>query len=312
MERKIDQIIFSFHNKTPVKHAIYNLFYRNLKDPIKKQKAKRKLYFNYKCDADNPRTFNEYLLWIKYYYRNELWNTCADKLKCKEFLKEKGFERNIPKTLGIYKSSKDINLKALPDTFVLKTNHDSGSVYVCNKKVTNFEEIFKKLDESINKKYSSIGFEWFYENIEPLIFAEEYLLPAKGKDLNDYKLFVFNGKYKFGFVASNRSINLRFALFEDDYYFVPCEYAHRKPSKKELPARPENFSEMVKIAEAVGSYFDFARVDLYNTINGIMIGELTFTSMSGFGAFTKKEYDFKYGEYFKETIFYELAHKKDK
>ena len=66
---------------------------------------------------------------------------------------------------------------------------------------------------------------------------------------------------------------------------------------------------MTKIAETIGSHFDFVRVDLYNTTEGIKIGELTFCSQSGYGLFTKKEFDFKYGKYFEDTIFKKLAYK---
>lgn len=310
MEKLTSKIKFAIHNKTFFKHTVFELFYNHSRNKEKRRIHKEKLYFNYKINVDNPTSFNEYLLWIKKYYRNDLFKKCADKLTCKDFLSNKGFDKYIPKTLGIYSFSTEIDLDKLPDRFILKTNHDSGSVFACQKGVTDFKSIFNKLNKSIQNNYSIFAGEWFYEDIKPIIFVEEYLEPLEENELVDYKFMVFNGKVKFGYVGQNRRNDLRFALFEPGFKYADCEYAHLKPKKKDLVKKPANYEEMVKLAEQVGSLFDFVRVDLYNTKDGIKIGELTFSPMSGFGAFTKKEYDFKYGEYFKDTIFYDLAHKK--
>ena len=136
-------------------------------------------------------------------------------------------------------------------------------------------------------------------------------MPYEGSDLADYKFFTFNGRFRFGFVGSNRSKDIRFTLFEEGFKTVPCEYIYLSPKKEDAVSKPQNFDEMVALVERIGSMFDFVRVDLYNTNQGIRIGELTFVSQSGFGSFTKKEYDFKYGAYFNDTIFYQLAHTKE-
>lgn len=309
MEKLTSKIKFAIHNKTFFKHMAFEFFYNHSNNKEKRTIHKERLYFNYKVNIENPSSFNEYLLWIKKYYRNELFKTCADKLACKEFLISKGFEKHLPKTLGVYSSSKEIDLDKLPTKFVLKTNHDSGSVFICEKGTSDFKTIFEKLDKSLKKDYSAFANEWFYKDIKPTIFAEESLEPLEANELVDFKFMVFNGKVKFGYVGQNRRKDLRFALFEPGFEYVDCEYAHLKPKKKDLVKKPANYEEMERLAEQVGSLFDFVRVDLYNTKEGIKIGELTFSPMSGFGAFTKKEYDFKYGEYFKDTIFYDLTHK---
>ena len=310
MEKISSKFKFAIHNKTFFKHMFFFLTYHFSKNIEKKHKGKLKCYFNYAANPSNPNSFNEYLLWINSNYKNDLWKKCADKLACKEFLESKGFGEYLPKTLGIYQNSKEIDLDKLPNSFMLKTNNDSGSVFVCEKGKTNFEKVFKYLDNSLKSDYASETNEWFYEGIKPKIFAEEILKPAEEIELVDYKFFTFNGKFRFGFTGQNRSKDIRFQLFEPGYKFVDCEYIHLRPKKKDSIKKPAKYEEMEKLAEQVGSLFDFVRVDLYNTKDGIRIGELTFCSMSGFGGFTKKEYDFKYGEYFKDTIFYDLAHKK--
>ena len=308
MIKKISSFRHAFHSKRLIGNTIWYLIRNFYKDPNKREKAKQRLVFNYRCTPSSPRSFNEYNLWIKYNYLNDFWKRCADKIECKKALTELGFGNHCSKTLTVFNDSSEINLDSLPVKFVLKTNHDSGSVFVCDKNKTDFASIFVKLDESLKHNYSSLNKEWFYEDIRPKIFAEEYLEPV-GRELVDYKLFVFNGKYKCGYTAQNRSKDARYTFFVGDYNIIPTEYISLKPKKKDILQRPQNFDEMIALAESIGKHFDYVRVDLYNTTKGIVVGELTFASMSGFGTFSKKKYDFEFGEFFKDTIFYNLAHK---
>lgn len=307
MVKKISKIRFLIHNKTLFKSLFYfankTKFQGVTPDDFNK---KGRLKLNYKFNCINPRSFNEITCWIKSNYRNDLWNKCADKLGTKKFLNEIGLGEYVPKTLSIYNSSSEINLIDLPDKFVLKTNHDSGSVFFCEKGKTNFANVFKRLDESIQHNYSANTGEWVYENIKPLIFAEEFLYPLKGKLLVDYKFFSFNGIFGWGFTGQNRTVDSRFCVFEDDFKIQNVEYIYLKPAKKDMPPKPNSFSEMVNVSNKISKILDFVRVDFYETTQGPKIGELTFFSQSGFGAFTKKQYDFKYGELFKNTKLYRL------
>ena len=40
----------------------------------------------------------------------------------------------IIKTLGVWDSFDEINFDLLPDKFVLKTTHDSGTIVICDNK----------------------------------------------------------------------------------------------------------------------------------------------------------------------------------
>lgn len=308
MKTKTSSILFTLKNRTFIKGLFYKLFSKKnrLLDNPDIQNREAKHLFNYKYDCINPRTFNEHLGWIKYNYTNELWEKCADKLGAKDFLSGIGLQKYLPKTLAVYNNVSEIDLKKLPDQFVLKTNHDSGTVFICNKSTTNFDSTFRKLSESINRNYSNNG-EWVYSKIKPLIFAEELLIPLnRGNELIDYKFFIYNGKFEWGFTGQNREKDCRFCVFEKDFDIQNVEYIYLRPNKRNMPAKPIHFNEMVEIAETIGKMFWFVRVDFYETVNGPTIGELTFFSQSGLGPFTKKEFDFKYGELFKKTPFFNL------
>lgn len=89
-------------------------------------------------------------------------------------------------TLCIWKSVGDIDFAALPNSFVLKTNHDCGGVVLVPNKAaflgdkTAFETAMTKLTNHLNTNYYIATKEWHYGNITPRVFAEE-LLGAQGQ-----------------------------------------------------------------------------------------------------------------------------------
>ena len=313
MEKKISRIRFLLHNRTFLKTLFSHFRKKPSLDGVEKDDFESKKIFNYHLNFENPRTFNEKIIWLKHHYYNEKWCECADKLGSKKFLTEKGFSKYLPKTYGVYDNSKQINLEKLPQKFVLKTNHDCGTVFVCDKTKTNLKEKFEKLDNSLMSDYScrNSNSEWVYNKIKPVIFSEEVLTDYYGGNIIDYKFFIFNGKCCFGFLGQNRNVDVRFAVFDRNFNFFNTEYIHLKPSKKDIIKKPNCWDEMVRVAEKIGSYLDFVRVDLYLTTDGIKIGELTFFSHSGLGSFTKSKYDFLFGKFFDNTKFKDLFGKQD-
>ena len=293
----------------------YGVFFKGITYALKKDKKYKELNpveylnwagshrLNYKVDVLNPRSMNEKINWLKLFYRNPLWYEVTDKLKAKEYavevLKEAGIERPeqyLPKTYQVVKQCSELNLEALPNKFVLKTNNDSGSVFICEKGKTNFEEIFKKLDISVKHQYSSGNYEWIYDKIENHIFAEEYLEPFEGNDLFDYKMQIFNDKFGYCLLCSNRAKNIKMDFFDENYNHLPISKGAGHNKKNEaVYDKPKQWEEMLKISKILGKQFPLLRVDFYNTSEGIKLGELTLFGGSGFSFFHPKQYDFFFG-----------------
>lgn len=313
MTKKKTRFKFLIKNRTLLKAICFKVFGSKRKGVAfdsSYQNYLARFIFNYKYDCTNPRSFNEYLGWIKFFYTNNLWERCADKIKVKDFLVENGFSKYVPTTLAKYEHISEIKIDELPNHFVLKTNHDCGSVFVCDKSKTNFDKVFSELSKSLKHSYSNDNGEWVYRNIKPVAFAEELLEPEEGEQLVDYKLFSFNGFVGFGFVAQNRNSDCRFTLIDREFNFIDCDYIYLRPDKNSYPKKPRDFELMVKIAEDIGRILNFARIDFYQTKRGLKIGEITFFSQTGLGPFTNSKYDFMFGNYFKETIFPDLIKKK--
>ena len=151
--------------------------------------------FKKKLNLKKPKDFNEKLQYLIVYKYGKKEGKLADKLLVKEYVKNLKIENlYIPKTLKVYNDVDEIDISALPEKFVLKCNHGSGNVFVCNDKSKfNIEEAKRMLNASLKKNFAKGTFEYHYKYIKPVIIAEEYLEDGMGKNPLDYKFYVFNG-----------------------------------------------------------------------------------------------------------------------
>ncbi|MCR5215110.1 MAG: glycosyl transferase, partial [Eubacterium sp.] len=174
----------------------------------------------YKLNLKNPQTFSEKLQWIKLYDRNPLYTTIVDKYAAKDYISSKIGSKYVIPTIGVWDKFEDIDFSKLPQSFVLKTTHDSGGVVICqNKDELNVDDARKKLTKSLKHNFYLNGREWPYKNVPRRIIAEEYLEDKKTKELRDYKFFGFNGRVKAMFVATDRQKRPEpcFDFFDESY-----------------------------------------------------------------------------------------------
>ncbi|STP13692.1 ATP-grasp fold amidoligase family protein [Helicobacter cinaedi] len=224
----------------------------------------------------------------------------------------------LPKLYGIYKSVNEIDFSKLPQSFVLKTNHDCGGVVLVKDKVAflkdskSFNEAMTKLTTHLNTNFYTMYREWHYKDIEPRIFAEEMLgeqergiegqtlLPnidttAISINVLVYRFFTF-GKTKY-IQASDMDVYGTRYFYDANWNFQPFSY-NNKILSDELP-KPKILEESVMIANMLSYLFSFVRVDLYIMPQKVIVGELTFTPEGGTGRFTPQEWDKKLGDLWK-------------
>lgn len=102
----------------------------------------------------NPRSFNEKLQWLKLYDRNPEYKVLVDKVRVKEWVKSRiGAEHVIP-TITVWDDPDQIDFGMLPPSFALKTNHDSGSAFVCrDKEALDRDSAIKQMRASMQRDY---------------------------------------------------------------------------------------------------------------------------------------------------------------
>lgn len=248
-----------------------------------------------------PKTFSEKLQWLKLYDHNPDYTKMVDKYEAKKYVADIIGEEYIIPTFAVYDSTREIDLNALPDKFVLKCTHDSGSVAICkNKETFNKEEAFAMLDKGLSKNFYWENREWPYKNVKPRIIAEAFLQDDETQELRDYKFFCFNGEVKALFIAEDRQgdKDTSFDFFDPDFRHLDIRKGHH-PNAQISPKKPLSFEKMKEMAEKLSQNIPHLRVDFYEANGKIYFGELTFTSGSGFTPFEPEEWDLKFGQWLK-------------
>ena len=263
-------------------------------------KAKYRAVFDRPLSVLGPVYFTEKLQWQKLRDRNPLYHTLVDKAAVKPYVAERiGAEHVVP-TLGVWDEVSQIDWDALPQQFVLKCTHDSGSAVICTDRASfDREAACAKLAAAQRCEHWRRDREWAYKGVRPRIIAEAYL----GADLADYKIFCFGGKPEFLFVATGRNVSGQetcFDFFDLSWRHLDVRNGH--PNAAVPPAKPAHFDEMLRLAEALAGDFPQVRIDFYETPDGrVLFGEYTFYHWGGFVPFDPDEADLRLGEYFKIT-----------
>lgn len=261
-----------------------------------KRKFKKKV--GYPLNLDNPRTFNEKLQWLKLHDRNPLYTKMVDKYEAKKYVAELIGEEYIIPTLGVWNHFDDIDFDKLPNQFVLKCTHDSGSVVICTDKGSfDKKAAKKKLERGLRYNYYYAGFEWPYKNVKPRIIAEKFMVDESQKDLTDYKFMCFNGRVQCSFTCTGRNTEngLHVTFYDRDWQKLP--FGRHYPADYGSTPKPVNYEKMVQLAEKLATSLKFARIDFYEINGSVYLGEITFYPGCGFEEFTPEIWDYRLGEW---------------
>lgn len=253
--------------------------------------------FGYKLDLKHPKTFNEKLQWLKLYDRNPLYTTLVDKLTVKNWVADTIGRQYVIPTLAVYDTVDEIDLDRLPDQFVLKCTHDSGSVVICRDKNSfDINTSKQKLESGLHNSFYLKHREWPYKNIKRRILAEQYLVDENG-ELRDYKFFSFAGKVEYVMVCIDRSKNdTKYYFFNKDWELERLNIRGKNAASDFLLPKPKNLEKMYEIAERLSVGIPFVRVDLYNVLGHIYFGEMTFFPDSGLDKNLLPEADRLFGD----------------
>ncbi len=204
----------------------------------------------------------------------------ADKVKVREYIKERGFEEILLKHYGVWRDARQIDFNKLPKKFVLKTNNGCGGYVFCrDKSMLDIGKAVTQINKTLRLPYI-FNKEPQYKAIDPLIFCEELIDTGSENTPADYKFLCINGKPVFVLVYTGRNIRKRTCLFDMNWKVqASMIISERKP--EQIPERPDGFDKMIQIAETLSEGFRFVRVDLYFHQKKIYFGELTFTPSGG-------------------------------
>ena len=259
-------------------------------------------YFNEPLDLNDPKTLNQKLQWLKLYDRNPRYPSLVDKYEAKTVVGSIIGQDHIIPTYGVWDKVDDIDVSSLPDRFVIKTTHDCGTSIVCRDKSRfDIEKYRPMLEKSLSGTYYTIGREWPYRDLKPRIIAEEYrvddsTVPEEKQELSDFKFYCFDGYADCVMICFDRaSGDTKFYFFNDRWELLRINRRGKAaPPDFTLP-RPACLDQMFAIARKLSEGIPFVRVDLYQSDNQVLFGEMTFYPQSGWDPNYLPESDLYFG-----------------
>lgn len=278
---RIDQMNYEYYSSldiNEVKHEVELLYYFRT--------SKR-------MNIDNPVTMNEKIQWLKLYDNLPIKGILADKYLMREEIKKRIGEDYLINLLGVFDRFDEIDFGELPDKFVIKTNHGSGfNAIIRNKekaKKTKLRHAFKWYMRTNFAYYN--GFELQYLNMERKIIIEEFL----GDDVFEYKFMCFDGHPEFFWVRSNCCEEIKRNYYLIDKSKLNYKFGCEEENKDLILVDDEMFEKIKKVVERLAEGFKFVRIDTYILKEKFYIGELTFTSGSGYDNWNPEEKNLYYG-----------------
>lgn len=254
-----------------------------------------------KLNLDQPITFTEKIQWLKLYDRNPEYIKLVDKYLVREHIEKLIGSKYLVPLIGIYNNIDEIELSKLPNQFVLKCTHDSGSVVICKDK-SNFDWIAtkKKLTRCLKRNYYYTGREWPYKFVKPRIVCERFMTEGLNEVPKDYKVYCFHGEPKLIFILRDKykkGVRKSGTVYTTQWEALPCVLDNHYELNMVEEQKPECLEELLSICRKLCEGFCQVRIDFYIINETIYFSEITLSTSSGLVPIIPNSYDVILGSY---------------
>ncbi len=229
----------------------------------------------------NCRDFNDRMQWLKLFDQSREIIRCSDKILVRDYVRERVGERYLLKLYQTCDHFSEIDLDALPNSFVVKANHDSGTVILVRDKFElDHQNTEARIEAALSRPFGWENGEWAYAYVQPRVLVEEFITPEDLKPPPDYKFYCVEGRVKFCHFIYDRGLDTKEQTVDiEGNDLATALYPSFKLGHDFK--RPKSWGEMIEVAAALGRGFKCVRVDLFCTDDRIYAGEMTFWPMAG-------------------------------
>lgn len=248
------------------------------------KKFDAKLRFQRDLNLDNPKSLADKVSYIELHKQSPLASKCTDKWAVRDYIISKGLGNIlVPEVGGPWTEFNQIDFDKLPKSFVLKATHGCKMNYfVENKGNLDINKCKQEINRWLKTTYGTYSMEPHYISIPHRIYAEKYL--GEVSKLVDYKIHCINGEPEFILVMTDRkpdgdkAMSVKIHLMDTNWKYIDevVGYKNETAGDGNIPA-PKHLKEMLEYARILSKEFKFVRVDLYDTSEGVLFGELTFS-----------------------------------
>ncbi|HEI8437950.1 TPA: glycosyltransferase [Morganella morganii] len=289
-----------------IKHNLKQLEYRlkviraQITSDKNYRKNKFKKLFGAELDLNLPKTLNEKINYRMIFQRNDFFTKVADKIAVRDYINLVLGEEYLIPVLSIYDNINIKDFDDLPQKFVMKCNHDSGSAIICyDKTKLNKDEVIRHFSRHLKKNPYYINREWQYKNIKPKIIVEQLIdvFEGRSKDITPemFRIHCFHGVPHYieaDFTATTGKEYLN--IYNSEWQLQP--FTLEFPNTPYTIQQPETFNKMLELARKIAVDFDYCRLDLMSGQEKIYFSEITLTPESGQLQFHPKEWDGRLGK----------------
>lgn len=225
-----------------------------------------------------PRSFNEHVLHSLIFRRDPLQARVSDKLELRAVVRERTGQDLCVPLLGAWDDPAGLarDWDRLPDAFILKPNHASGWLHVVrDRAAADRDYVVALADWWLRNSFYDRSREWVYRRIRPRLLAEPLLPAPPGEDgPRNYRCFTFGGRLGVLRTHGTRDGRDLEANCDAAGRALPV-HLNNGPAQPIDPPAPDLLRALRDLAERLAVGTDFLRVDLYDTPQGLLVGELT-------------------------------------
>ena len=276
--------------------------------------------WNYKINKKKLKTFNQKIQWIKLYGITPLMRDCTDKVKVRDYVKEKIGDEYLKPVLQVVRSKEigvrsnnlnfslstlntplfdKIDFDKLPDSFVIKCNHGckwhfiikNKEEYLNNKRLVDITR--RNITGWLEQDYSLWGgFELNYRGIEPKILIEPLLRNNIHKNTEQIQIYCFSSIPQF-VIRIEENSNNKTTLYDEKLNIIDEVFSI---GDIKINRKADNLlNQAFDLSKKLSQDFLFVRVDWMVYQNKLYFEELTFTPYSGFSRIIKPEFNRYFG-----------------
>ncbi len=253
--------------------------------------------------ARRPELFSRKVEWRRLKDHRRLLAVCSDRVAVREYVAAVVGPELLPECLALVDDPRALVRGQLPREFVAKATHGSGGIWVVadgapaeitlddasgiprsgrpgpwDKLVVSpegldWELMTSTLARTLSQSFGDRYLTWGYRDVPRRVIVEERLAAGPGELVpSDHRIFVFAGKARLIQVNSARFLDRRLNLYSPEW--TPREFEFDDPTGPPRP-QPPTLTRMLEVAEALGKELEFVRVDLYESAERVVFGELT-------------------------------------
>jgi len=233
------------------------------------------------ANLQHCQDFNDRIQWLKLFDQTVDHVRCSDKVGIRSYVQERVGSKYLTSLYQVTSCVEKIEWELLPNSFVIKTNHDSGTVIlVRDKDALDKRAAKKRLETSLQNVYGVESGEWAYALIKPQILVEELIHSNNDGLPADYKFHCVDGEIKWLQFIYDRGQNTKEVIVSRTGQPLDCQFDHKMVSTRDF-RKPPDWENLCAVAEALAKGWKYVRIDLYLSGSRIYVGEMTFFPLEG-------------------------------